>query len=65
MTKTELTHKQEMKVVKDFYRGIDLFNQGYDCPTEVSAVRRGWLAGKEMDEVKKKWLADTKESFID
>jgi hypothetical protein len=64
-TRAEVVHRQEMKVIKNFHRGMDLFSQGVSCPIEDSALCDGWMAAQERDQVKKKWLSHAKERFID
>ncbi len=54
---------EDKRIVDDFYQGMQLFEQGCDCPSKCSPKRLGWLAAQDMDAIKKRFLALAKEKF--
>ncbi len=57
-------HALDRRVTKRFYAEINLYEQGCQQPSENSPEHSGWLAAKEMDAIKKQYLADCKEFFV-
>jgi hypothetical protein len=57
-------NKLDMQVTKQFHQGMDYFNKGYSMPVEDSPLKDGWMAAREMDQIKKRYLQQCKETFV-
>lgn len=71
MNEVQRIHMLDMKITRDFHKGIELYHQGCDksflpskTDIEYQALLNGWLAAQEMDNAKKKWLTITKDLLI-
>ena len=65
MNKTQGTQKLDRPVTAEFYKGMEWHLQGYDCPSQDSPRKLGWLAAQEMDGIKKRYLQTAKNTFVD
>ena len=70
MDEATRVHKLDRKIIKHFYLGMELFNQGFSEPIVSStnpfdqAQLAGWRAARDMDAVKKQWLQQVKDEWV-
>jgi hypothetical protein len=65
MNNTQNIHKLDRQVTAEFHKGMQWHLQGYDCPSQDSPRKFGWLAAQEMDAIKKRYLQVAKDTFVD